>query len=46
MEFRERKENYNCDITYVNNNQLAFDYLRDNVAYETKAIVQRPFFIV
>jgi preprotein translocase subunit SecA len=44
MEFTERKENYNCDITYVSNDQLAFDYLRDNIAYETKSIVQRPFF--
>ena len=29
----ERKENYNCDVVYVTNNELGFDYLRDNMAY-------------
>ena len=32
MEPAERKENYNCDVVYVTNNQLGFDYLRDNMA--------------
>ena len=40
----ERKKNYNCDITYVTNNELGFDYLRDNMAYSAEEIVQRPFF--
>jgi preprotein translocase subunit SecA len=40
----ERKENYNCDVVYVTNNELGFDYLRDNMAYSSEEIVQRPFF--
>ena len=40
----ERKENYNCDVVYVTNNELGFDYLRDNMAYTTEEIVQRSFF--
>jgi preprotein translocase subunit SecA len=40
----ERKKNYNCDITYVTNNELGFDYLRDNMALTLDEIVQRPFF--
>ena len=38
-----RKNAYSCDITYVNNSELGFDYLRDNLAYELDDIVQRPF---
>ena len=40
----ERKENYNCDVVYVTNNELGFDYLRDNMAYSEEEIVQQPFF--
>ena len=40
----ERKENYNCDVVYVTNNELGFDYLRDNMAYTADEMVQRPFF--
>jgi preprotein translocase subunit SecA len=40
----ERKENYNCDVVYVTNNELGFDYLRDNMAYTSEEIVQRSFF--
>jgi len=40
----ERKENYNCDVVYVTNNELGFDYLRDNMAYNSDEIVQRPFY--
>jgi preprotein translocase subunit SecA len=40
----ERKENYNCDVVYVTNNELGFDYLRDNMAYTPEEIVQRTFF--
>ena len=32
MTSEERKAAYNCDITYVTNNELGFDYLRDNMA--------------
>ena len=44
MSPKERKENYNCDIVYVTNNELGFDYLRDNMAYTPDEIVQRSFF--
>ena len=37
----KRKENYNRDITYATNNELGFDYLRDNMKYELSEIVQR-----
>src|SRR3989338_2248717 len=38
-----KKEAYACDITYVTNNELGFDYLRENTAYDASQIVQRPF---
>ena len=44
MEFEERKKNYACDVIYVTNNELGFDYLRDNMAFTVDEIVQRPFF--
>ncbi len=37
----ERKKNYKCDITYATNNELGFDYLRDNMKYELSDMVQR-----
>ena len=37
----ERKKNYSCDITYATNNELGFDYLRDNMKYEIDEMVQR-----
>ena len=37
----ERKEAYACDITYATNNELGFDYLRDNMKYERAQMVQR-----
>ncbi len=37
----ERKENYKKDITYATNNELGFDYLRDNMKYELNEMVQR-----
>lgn len=37
----EKKEAYAADITYVTNNELGFDYLRDNTAYDPSQIVQR-----
>jgi len=44
MEFEERKKNYARDVIYVTNNELGFDYLRDNMAFTVDEIVQRPFF--
>ena len=40
----EREQNYNCDVVYLTNNELGFDYLRDNMALTTEELVQRPFF--
>ena len=37
----ERKKNYLKDITYATNNELGFDYLRDNMKYELEEMVQR-----
>ena len=37
----ERKKNYNCDITYATNSELGFDYLRDNMKFHSKDLVQR-----
>src|ERR1700759_593038 len=39
----ERKEAYACDVTYGTNNEIGFDYLRDNMKYQLAAMVQRPF---
>ncbi|MEB3179680.1 MAG: preprotein translocase subunit SecA [Nostocaceae cyanobacterium] len=39
----ERKKNYDCDITYVTNSEVGFDYLRDNMATSMADVVQRPF---
>jgi preprotein translocase subunit SecA len=39
----ERKKNYDCDITYVTNSEIGFDYLRDNMATSMPEVVQRPF---
>ena len=41
MENDERREAYNCDITYITNNELGFDYLRDNMVIEKEDLVQR-----
>jgi preprotein translocase subunit SecA len=41
LEDFERKKNYECDITYGTNNELGFDYLRDNMKYEISDMVQR-----
>ncbi|BAZ03388.1 preprotein translocase subunit SecA [Calothrix sp. NIES-3974] len=40
---QERRKNYNCDITYVTNSEIGFDYLRDNMATSMADVVQRPF---
>ena len=41
MKPEERREAYNCDITYVTNNELGFDYLRDNMVIYKEQLVQR-----
>jgi preprotein translocase subunit SecA len=38
-----RRDAYNSDITYATNNELGFDYLRDNMKYSRDQMVQRPF---
>ena len=43
MTFSERQQNYNADITYVTNNEVAFDYLRDNMASNLNQVVLPPF---
>ena len=39
----QRREAYNCDVTYGTNNELGFDYLRDNMKFSLEEMVQRPF---
>lgn len=43
MTSEQRKENYLCDITYVTNSELGFDYLRDNLATSVEELVIRGF---
>ena len=46
-EEEDRKAAYACDITYATNNELGFDYLRDNMKFHQDAMVQRePFFAI
>ena len=40
----ERRDAYACDITYVTNSELGFDYLRDNMKFSKEQQVLRPFF--
>ncbi|MFK8249970.1 preprotein translocase subunit SecA [Ancylobacter terrae] len=42
MDDDERRAAYACDVTYATNNELGFDYLRDNMKYELGQMVQRP----
>lgn len=44
MTSEERKEAYNCDITYGTNHEFGFDYLRDNMRFSNEEQVQRPFY--
>lgn len=39
----ERRDEYNCDITYGTNHEFGFDYLRDNMKFYAQDLVQRPF---
>ena len=41
MSDEERREAYACDVTYATNNELGFDYLRDNMKYDRAQMVQR-----
>ena len=41
MDNDERREAYNCDLTYITNNELGFDYLRDNMVIYKEQLVQR-----
>jgi preprotein translocase subunit SecA len=38
----QRAAAYRCDVTYGTNNEIGFDYLRDNMKYALDAMVQRP----
>ncbi len=40
---QQRRDAYNADITYATNNELGFDYLRDNMKYDRESMVQRKF---
>ncbi|MDD2585905.1 MAG: preprotein translocase subunit SecA [Syntrophomonadaceae bacterium] len=42
LSYEERKDAYACDITYCTNNELGFDYLRDNMVVAPENMVQRP----
>ena len=41
LDDNERRAAYACDITYATNNELGFDYLRDNMKYHLPEMVQR-----
>jgi preprotein translocase subunit SecA len=40
----QRREAYACDVTYVTNNEVGFDYLRDNMAWQVEDLVQRELY--
>src|SRR5262249_38024165 len=41
LDDEQRKKEYDCDVTYGTNNELGFDYLRDNMKYRLEDMVQR-----
>src|SRR6201988_5022449 len=43
LDDEQRKQAYACDVTYGTNNELGFDYLRDNMKFRLDAMAQRPF---
>lgn len=43
MNEEQRRAAYSCDVTYGTNNEFGFDYLRDNMKFRTRDLVQRPF---
>ena len=44
LDDEQRRAAYQCDVTYATNNELGFDYLRDNMKYDLAQMVQRPHF--
>ena len=42
MDNAAKRDAYHCDITYATNNELGFDYLRDNMAFSLDEVMQRP----
>jgi len=44
MDDKDRKKNYNCDVTYGTNNEFGFDYLRDNMKFSEEEMVQRDHY--
>jgi preprotein translocase subunit SecA len=44
LEPAERRARYACDVTYVTNNEVGFDYLRDNMAWQVEDLVQRELY--
>jgi preprotein translocase subunit SecA len=44
LDDEQRREAYACDVTYATNNELGFDYLRDNMKYDVAQMVQRSHF--
>jgi len=40
----QRRAAYNCDVTYITNNEVGFDYLRDNMAWQVEDLVQRELY--
>ena len=44
MDDDQRRAAYQCDVTYATNNELGFDYLRDNMKYDRAHMVQRPHY--
>ncbi|HEX8805556.1 MAG TPA: preprotein translocase subunit SecA, partial [Candidatus Aquilonibacter sp.] len=44
LEPAERREQYSADVTYVTNNEVGFDYLRDNMAWQVEDLVQRELY--
>lgn len=43
MDDEQRRAAYACDVTYATNNELGFDYLRDNMKFRLEEMVHRPF---
>src|ERR1700744_3254941 len=44
LDDEQRKQQYDCDVTYATNNELGFDYLRDNMKYRLEDMVQRSHY--
>src|SRR5579871_2507943 len=44
LDSSQRREAYHCDVTYVTNNEVGFDYLRDNMAWQVEDLVQRELY--